>query len=176
MSLTAAKFMSRGMPCATAVIWLPNMEPENIIFMIPAKAGASCFECHMPKRTYMQIDPRRDHSIRIPRPDLSDKLGTPNACNQCHTDKSTKWATSYLQKWYGEDLLAQYHYGETFYKARRNDPQAQPELVKLASDKGYSPMVRATALYLLGRYPAVEVTDLLSQTISDPIRLYDMPA
>ena len=137
-------------------------------FHDPSKKGASCFECHMHERTYMQIDPRRDHSIRIPRPDLSDKLGTPNACNQCHTDKSTKWATSYLQKWYGKDLLAKYHYGETFYKARRNYPQAQPELVKLASDKGYAPMVRATAIYLLGRYPGVEVTDLISQTISDP--------
>ncbi len=46
--------------------------------------GASCVNCHMPTRTYMDVDPRRDHSLRIPRPDLSVSLGTPNACSGCH--------------------------------------------------------------------------------------------
>lgn len=46
--------------------------------------GASCVECHMPATTYMDVDPRRDHSLRIPRPDLSVQLGTPNACVACH--------------------------------------------------------------------------------------------
>ena len=45
----------------------------------------------MPERDYMVVDPRRDHSIRIPRPDLSDALDSPNACGSCHGDppKST---------------------------------------------------------------------------------------
>lgn len=46
--------------------------------------GASCPECHMPETTYMEVDPRRDHSIRIPRPDVSVALGLPNACTRCH--------------------------------------------------------------------------------------------
>lgn len=46
--------------------------------------GTQCIECHMPATTYMDVDPRRDHSLRIPRPDLSVKLGTPNACVSCH--------------------------------------------------------------------------------------------
>ncbi len=46
--------------------------------------GALCVECHMPATTYMDVDPRRDHSLRIPRPDLSIQLGTPNACVACH--------------------------------------------------------------------------------------------
>ena len=46
--------------------------------------GASCAECHMPETTYMEVDPRRDHSIRVPRPDLSRALGVPNACTRCH--------------------------------------------------------------------------------------------
>jgi tetratricopeptide (TPR) repeat protein len=46
--------------------------------------GAQCVECHMPQTTYMDVDPRRDHSFRVPRPDLSVKLGTPNACTRCH--------------------------------------------------------------------------------------------
>lgn len=50
--------------------------------------GASCVECHMPETTYMEVDPRRDHSIRIPRPDLSVDLHTPNACTKCHLDRA----------------------------------------------------------------------------------------
>ncbi|MEX2175006.1 MAG: ammonia-forming cytochrome c nitrite reductase subunit c552 [Pirellulaceae bacterium] len=48
------------------------------------KGGTQCVDCHMPETTYMAVDPRRDHSFRIPRPDLSVKLGTPNACTGCH--------------------------------------------------------------------------------------------
>ena len=46
--------------------------------------GAMCVNCHMPATTYMAVDHRRDHSFRVPRPDLSVKLGTPNACTKCH--------------------------------------------------------------------------------------------
>ncbi|MGC4003762.1 MAG: cytochrome c3 family protein [Pirellulales bacterium] len=55
----------------------------------PNTSGSSCVECHMPQTTYMVVHRRRDHSIRIPRPDLSVKLGVPNACNQCHDGLKT---------------------------------------------------------------------------------------
>lgn len=50
--------------------------------------GSLCVECHMPETTYMSIDPRRDHSLRVPRPDMSVKYSTPNACTKCHLDSS----------------------------------------------------------------------------------------
>ena len=46
--------------------------------------GAKCVNCHMPGRTYMDVDFRRDHSLRVPRPDMSVEFGTPNACTDCH--------------------------------------------------------------------------------------------
>jgi hypothetical protein len=49
-------------------------------------SGTECINCHMHGRYYMGVDYRRDHSFRIPRPDLSIKHGTPNACNQCHVN------------------------------------------------------------------------------------------
>ena len=119
----------------------------------------------------MVVDPRRDHSIRIPRPDLSDKLGTPNACNQCHDDKSTQWATKYLREWYGEDLLNEQHYGEVFWAGRQSYPEAQPELIKLASDLEQPPMIRATAISLLGNYPDQSTSALLQRTVTDPVPL-----
>src|SRR5262245_27469907 len=56
--------------------------------------GLACSSCHMPVRTYMVVDQRHDHSFRIPRPDLSIRYGTPNACNDCHVDKSPAWAAA----------------------------------------------------------------------------------
>ncbi|HEX6050341.1 MAG TPA: cytochrome c3 family protein, partial [Gemmatimonadaceae bacterium] len=66
-----------------------------------ASAGARCVSCHMPDTTYMEIDPRHDHSIRIPRPDLSVTLGVPNACSRCHTNRDAPWADSVVRAWYG---------------------------------------------------------------------------
>ena len=63
--------------------------------------GAECVQCHMPGRTYMGIHYRLDHSLRIPRPDLSVKIGTPNACNRCHIDKNSQWSVDAINKWYG---------------------------------------------------------------------------
>ena len=136
-------------------------------FHDPAKIGASCTECHMHERTYMVVDPRRDHSIRIPRPDLSDKLGTPNACNQCHKEKSTKWASDYLRKWYGQDLLDQEHYGEIFWAGRQRYPEAEEGLLRLASDRELPPMVRANAISLLSGYSSPATAQLLSLMIND---------
>jgi tetratricopeptide (TPR) repeat protein len=122
----------------------------------------------MHENTYMVVDPRRDHSIRIPRPDLSDKLGTPNSCNQCHPDKSTKWATDYLRKWYGQDLLDEEHYGEIFWAGRQHYPEAHEGLLRLARDRELPPMIRATAISLLGGYPEPSTSQLLALLINDP--------
>ncbi len=55
-------------------------------FHRPGTQGAECVNCHMPATTYMAVDARRDHSLRIPRPDLSTELESPNACTGCHLD------------------------------------------------------------------------------------------
>jgi Tfp pilus assembly protein PilF len=115
----------------------------------------------------MVVDPRRDHSIRIPRPDLSDRLGTPNACIKCHDDKTNQWAADFLEEWYGEDLLSTRHYGETFWAARQSYPEALPELIRLAENREIAPMVRATAISLLNNYSDPSITGLIESTIRD---------
>ncbi|MBI83799.1 MAG: hypothetical protein CMJ81_11425 [Planctomycetaceae bacterium] len=54
----------------------------------PGTSGAACVDCHMPEKTYMEVDPRRDHQLQVPRPDLSVQLGTPNACSGCHLERT----------------------------------------------------------------------------------------
>lgn len=64
--------------------------------------GAQCVNCHMPENRYMGVDDRRDHSFKIPRPDISLVYGTPNACSKCHQDKTVQWASDKVKKWHGE--------------------------------------------------------------------------
>ena len=77
----------------------------------PGGAGAQCVNCHMPTRTYMVVDVRRDHSLRVPRPDLSVSLGTPNACTQCHAERSAQWAAERVAGWYPRGRQTTPHYG-----------------------------------------------------------------
>lgn len=115
-------------------------------------AGSRCVECHMPTRTYMVIDARRDHSIRIPRPDLTLQLGTPNACNQCHADKSAQWASDAVQKWYGHTPEGFQHYAETFHTADEGAPGAERALGELAANTEQPAIARATAVSRLAGY------------------------
>ncbi|MEH6551639.1 MAG: tetratricopeptide repeat protein [Pseudomonadales bacterium] len=115
--------------------------------------GADCASCHMPETTYMGVDPRRDHSIRIPRPDVSEILGVPNACNQCHTDQSVAWAAGKAKAWYGDKLTKHRNNGVIFAAARANDARAVPSLAHIANDPSQSLVVRATALVELGNFP-----------------------
>ena len=127
-------------------------------FHAPESAGAQCVNCHMPAQTYMVVDPRRDHSFRIPRPDLSVKLGVPNACNQCHTDKPAEWAAEKTAQWYGTAIRDTPHYGEIIAPARDGDVAAYEALVVLASDASQPAIVTATALELLAQYSPAEPT------------------
>ena len=137
-------------------------------FHDPEENGSNCFDCHMPERTYMVIDPRRDHSIRIPRPDLSDKLKTPNACIRCHDDKTNQWAAQYLKEWYGTVEEGKVHYGEIFWAGRKSYPEALPELIRLAEDTALAPMIRATSISLLQNYQDPSITVAMGKVIRDP--------
>lgn len=121
--------------------------------------GAQCVSCHMPATTYMQVDPRRDHSFRVPRPDLSDRLQTPNACIGCHSDESNTWAAQHLEEKFGKPAEA--HYGEALYAGRHGLPGAEVALMALITDERQPEIARATAVGLLPRYLSRQSAQLL---------------
>ena len=110
--------------------------------------GTRCINCHMPAQFYMGVDYRNDHSMRIPRPDLSKELGTPNACNQCHDDKSNQWAIDYVNKWHGIGRPAQY--GTVFKEAQTGSQEGFDGLLNIYNDEVYPEIVRAIAISQLG--------------------------
>jgi predicted CXXCH cytochrome family protein len=126
--------------------------------------GSQCITCHMPGQYFMGVDYRRDHSMRIPRPDLSDKLGTPNACIQCHTDKSNSWAASYTEEWYSRST--RYHFGETMFKASINDTIAITMLIDILNDEKSSTLIMASATRYLANFPGGETQKLNRELLS----------
>jgi tetratricopeptide (TPR) repeat protein len=130
-------------------------------------AGARCVECHMPERTYMVVDPRRDHGFRIPRPDLSRTLGTPNACNECHADRTAAWAASAAAKWWGTERAAEPHWAETMHAARTWQKGAGERLIALAGDAATPGIVRATAVALLPRDAGPAASNAIQFALND---------
>jgi len=127
--------------------------------------GAKCVTCHMPGRHYMGIDYRPDHSFRIPRPDLSISLETPNACIRCHVDKTDQWADDTITKWYGPGRRD--HYATIIDAGRKHQPSAHEGLIRLAGDALYPVIVRATALNLLAAYPGEDTARAMDLALID---------
>ena len=106
----------------------------------------TCASCHMPVNTYMVVDKRHDHSLRIPRPDLSVKLGTPNACNNCHADKSTQWAADEVERWHGPVRKGFQNFAEAFQASRTDSIDAPALLAAVATSPTTPAIARASAL------------------------------
>jgi tetratricopeptide (TPR) repeat protein len=123
----------------------------------------------MIERTYMGIDGRRDHSFRVPRPDLSVELGTPNACTDCHKDKSAGWAAAQVAARFPDSSNRGAHYATPFAAARQGTggPATAGSLLDIALSTKYAGIVRATALDLLRRYATSEIADRVAGLLRD---------
>jgi predicted CXXCH cytochrome family protein len=63
-------------------------------------SGSQCIECHMPKTGKNAIKwDSRDHSFSFISPLSTIQFGTPNGCNNCHTDKTPEWALKEVTDW-----------------------------------------------------------------------------
>lgn len=114
--------------------------------------GARCVNCHMPTRTYMVVHERRDHRIAVPRPDLSDALGTPNACAACHRDRGNAWAAAAIashrsgrrQGPGGAEVL-----GPVLWSVRHEQRDAAASVRELLANPAVAGLSKATALSAL---------------------------
>jgi len=136
-----------------------------------ASEGARCVSCHMPATTYMVVDPRRDHGFRVPRPDLAKSTGSPNACIGCHTDRSAQWAADSIAKVHGQGRRQEPHFGQALHAGRTGAEGAAQALRALADDGAAAPIVRASAIELLARYPGRSTEGVLRRALgsSDPL-------
>ena len=128
---------------------------------------ASCPACHMPVRTYMVIDVRHDHSFRVPRPDLSVKYRTPNACNDCHRDRSASWAAQAIEKWHGPQRKGLQAYAPAFHAARAGLPESKNLLLAVANDRTQPAIARATAYAEMAPYLSSNLVSEVQKGLHD---------
>jgi predicted CXXCH cytochrome family protein len=128
----------------------------------------SCLSCHMPARSYMVVDRRHDHSFRVPRPDLSEKFGISNACNNCHNDKPAAWAAASIEGWFGPERKGLQNYAEAFYAAWHDEPGAAVLLAAVAADPNAPAFARAGALTGLASHISPSTIGLAQKGLADP--------
>ncbi len=129
--------------------------------------SVACVDCHMVSRDFMVVDGRRDHSFRIPRPDLTIATGSPNACNQCHSDQDAEWAAETVSDWYGGDDFRD-HYGFAIHAGRTGGGN-QP-LIAAIGNNDFPGIARGTALSLLRPPYSQQVAQVIQTSIqsADP--------
>jgi tetratricopeptide (TPR) repeat protein len=129
-----------------------------------AEISVRCVDCHMPQKTYMVVDPRRDHSFRVPRPDLSVRYGVPNACSQCHRDKSSQWASAAVRSWLGRDARGFQQFADAFHAVRETSENAEALLQDVLRDAGVPPLVKGSLLGEAGRFANI-VPEAVDQSL-----------
>jgi len=151
--------------------------PKHHFHEDTAQPGTRCVECHAPTHNYMVIRPRHDHNFHIPDPERTIRLGIPNACNNCHNNaasgESPEWALRWIRHWYNKPAQTppqREHFAYAISGGRNGDADALPKLLDVAANhdmKQVRPIVRASALALLGRYPNVETLSARVTALSD---------
>ena len=130
--------------------------------------GGECAACHMPTTTYLEVDARHDHSIRIPRPDRTASLGVPNACAACHPTLEPAWAAAAIRRRIGRDPVGFQQFADAFTADDRASAGAAGQLRALARDPGQPAIVRASALWRLARYAGAPTRDVAAIGAADP--------
>jgi predicted CXXCH cytochrome family protein len=127
--------------------------------------AAQCVSCHMPERTYMLIDPRRDHFFRKPDPLQSEAAGAPDVCTSCHTGKTAAWAAQNIAEWFpNPDRSWQDRSALIAFNAGDRQDKTVAGLAEFIRNRERPGIARATALRALApesRLTEAEATELL---------------
>ena len=135
--------------------------------------GNQCVQCHMPYH-YVTGENLTDHRIASPAPENTVVNGVPNACNQCHEDKSPQWASAWAKQWYGDyqrEIVAR-----TTAIANGQRGGGVAPLMQLVNDGGESAVWRATAASLLGGLGDTRAVPELVEAMDDSHAMVRMKA
>ncbi len=68
-------------------------------------AAGNCYACHMPKSVYGVMNIHMSHRIEIPDPAVTRAGGRPNACMNCHQDRSPNWLAEAYERLYKQPMV-----------------------------------------------------------------------
>ena len=140
--------------------------------------GSHCVDCHMPPRTYMVVDPRHDHAFKVPRPDIASAVGAPDACTQCHGDKTQDWAAAEMDRFYGRGWRDRPQIATKVHSALRRGAVGARALLEIANDAPQPAIVRAAAVESAGGGFAPQQIALAAPLLRDhdpAVRLAALP-
>jgi Flp pilus assembly protein TadD len=121
----------------------------------------------MPTTTYMGVDPRHDHSLRIPRPDAAAQVGAPNACTNCHAKKTPQWAADAIRQWTGKAPGGYQNFAAALRAGSQAAPGARGALLALIDDRTQPALVRASAIQRLGGLLTPTIVDIVARELND---------
>lgn len=104
----------------------------------PESTGSLCYNCHMPKIVYGVMTLHRSHRIEVPDPGRQARDQRPDACSNCHVDRTLDWAIRAAGAEPATDRVP------------RSEATSAARLIEnyLSGD----PVQRAVSLYHLGQY------------------------
>ncbi|MCK9452665.1 MAG: tetratricopeptide repeat protein [Bacteroidales bacterium] len=140
---------------------VPKYDEPSHHFHPMGSESSLCVSCHMTGKKYMGNDFRRDHSFRVPRPDQSLVYGTPNACTECHTDKSNAWAANQVKEWYGDKRADHFSDGLLLSAKRGMTVENRKKLDAFITDLKYPAIARATVIDNLDITSVEQYTSIL---------------
>jgi Tfp pilus assembly protein PilF len=138
--------------------------PTHTFHPVGSKSSL-CVSCHMPGKIYMGNDLRHDHSFRVPRPDLSEKYGTPNACSSCHQEKSNKYLADAIVKWYGPKR--KYHFSDDLIPGSQLNSKSEAHLIKLIENSQTPDIIKATAAFYMGNIQTEPSLNILLKSLNN---------
>ncbi len=125
--------------------------------------AAQCVTCHMPERSYMQVDARRDHFFRRPDPLQSQAAGAPDVCTGCHKDKTPSWAAEAIAQWFPKpDHDWQDRRALIAFDAGGRRADTLRELTEFIRDRKRPAIVRATAIRAIAPAAMLSAEDAAS--------------
>lgn len=127
-----------------------------------ASKSVPCVSCHMPDTVISLRHRMPDHTISVPTPENTRRFGIPNACNQCHQDKTAEWSEKHLVAWFpGNRRKQTVEDAVAFTYGAKRDPKAIEPLAKIAGDASRPPLMRANALGHLRHFEDAQATRAL---------------
>lgn len=138
----------------------------------PKEAGLTCLSCHAPKREFVGRFLRSDHSFRPPMPEATIKFGSPNACNDCHTDKTPEWANEIVKKRpngdYQEETLK---WAQLIKEARDMDWTNVEKMYEYINNPETNEVVANSFVRLLGNFNDESKTPAFLEALNNPSEL-----
>jgi tetratricopeptide (TPR) repeat protein len=130
--------------------------------------GSRCVSCHMAPTYYARMK-QSDHSMLPPTPAATIAFKSPNACNNCHTDKDAAWADRRVRKWHKRDYQAAVlRRARLIDDARKGDWKNLPEMLKYIQSKDRDGVFAASLIRLMFMNRDENILPVLLTAVKDP--------